>query len=111
MDDTETGALPPNHHGDHPGFSGFAGGLSALAILFNRREIARRVADLARVVAGDHVVDLGSGPGAAARVAAHRGAKVTGIEPAATMRRLARWTTRPGTEIDWVDAGAEVRCV
>jgi ubiquinone/menaquinone biosynthesis C-methylase UbiE len=37
------------------------------------------------------VLDIGCGPGAAARLAARRGAAVIGVDPSAVMLRFARW--------------------
>ncbi len=43
---------------------------------------------------GDRVVDIGCGPGGAARAAARAGAEDTGVDPAPVMLRLARAVTR-----------------
>jgi ubiquinone/menaquinone biosynthesis C-methylase UbiE len=99
--------LPPNHHGDLPGFSGIGGAVAGLTMLIRRGPLARRVADLAQVAEGDHVVDVGSGPGGAAREAARRGARVTGVEPADVMRRVAGWCTFGSPDIEWVEGVAE----
>src|SRR5689334_25191653 len=55
---------------------------------------ARVAAELGRVGPGDTVVDIGCGPGAAARHAAKLGATVMGIDPAPVMLRVARRLTR-----------------
>jgi ubiquinone/menaquinone biosynthesis C-methylase UbiE len=54
-------------------------------------------ADLAQVTAGDVVVDIGCGPGNAARLAKQRGAvEVIAVDPAPVMLRVARLLTRGG---------------
>jgi ubiquinone/menaquinone biosynthesis C-methylase UbiE len=55
---------------------------------------ARIVAGLSNLQPTDAVVDIGCGPGTAARHAARRGATVTGVDPAAVMLRIARLLTR-----------------
>lgn len=103
----DSAAMPVNHHGDHPGFAGVTGTLFGLVFLLTGRRNARLAADLARVSAADHVVDIGCGPGTAARTAARRGARVTGVDPAPTMLRLARVVTRRRAPITWAQGGAE----
>ncbi|MEO3759251.1 class I SAM-dependent methyltransferase [Mycobacterium sp. B14F4] len=88
--------LPVNHHADHPGFSGVTGSLFALVFLIVGRAKARLAVDVAAVSPGDTVVDIGCGPGEAVRQAARRGAKVTGVDPASAMLRIARLVTRGG---------------
>ncbi|MBV5244628.1 MULTISPECIES: class I SAM-dependent methyltransferase [Mycolicibacterium] len=97
---------PVNHHGDHPGFSGLTGQLCAVAFLLTGRETGRLAADLTAVSATDHVLDIGCGPGNACRIAAARGARVTGVDPSAAMLRVARIVTR-GASVTWVKGGAE----
>ena len=61
-------------------------------------------------LAGKTVLDIGCGPGTAALLAARHGIRVTGVDPAEPMLRLARLLTRlarPVGEIDWLRAGAE----
>lgn len=95
-----------NHHADHPGFSGISGYVAGLTMVLGRAPAGHLAADLTGLAAGDHVVDVGCGPGAAARVAAKRGAKVTAVDPAVVMLNLARWT--PGSDdVDWVEGVAE----
>ncbi|TFV54991.1 class I SAM-dependent methyltransferase [Mycobacterium sp. PS03-16] len=96
-----------NHHADQPGFAGPAGALFALVFLLTGRGNAHLAADVAGVAPGDHVVDVGCGPGTAARVAARRGARVTGVDPAAVMLRVARAVTRRSARITWAPGGAE----
>ena len=79
-----------NHHADHPGFAGVSGCLFGFAFLLTGGRTARLAADLADVTAADHVVDVGCGPGTAARTAARRGARVTGVDPAPSMLTVAR---------------------
>ncbi len=96
----------PNHHGDHAGFSGLSGLLVGLTLTIGREGDARLAARLGRVTAGDHVVDVGSGPGSAARHAAALGATVTGVDPATVMLRLARVLTR-SSRVTYVEGVAE----
>lgn len=97
----------PNHHGDHPGFSGIVGLLAGLTMIAGRGEVARLAVQLTRVAPGDRVVDLGCGPGVAAREAAGLGAAVTGVDPAAPMLALARRLTRRRFSITWIEGTAE----
>ncbi|MDA2893182.1 class I SAM-dependent methyltransferase [Mycolicibacterium sp. BiH015] len=99
--------LAVNHHADHPGFSGVTGSLFALVFLLTGRAGARLAADISGIGAADHVVDVGCGPGTAARVAAGRGARVTGVDPSAAMLRVARLVTRKRAGISWAAGGAE----
>lgn len=99
--------LAVNHHADHPGFSGVTGSLFALVFLLTGRAGARLAADISGIGAADHVVDVGCGPGTAARVAAGRGARVTGVDPSASMLRVARLVTRRRVGISWATGGAE----
>ncbi|BBY48277.1 SAM-dependent methyltransferase [Mycolicibacterium arabiense] len=97
---------PVNHHADHPGFAGIGGALCGLVFLLVGRANARLVVALARPAVGDHVVDVGCGPGTAARAAARRGARVTGVDPAETMLRLARAVTHR-QDVTWAEGSAE----
>ncbi len=99
--------LAVNHHADHPGFSGVSGSLFALVFLLTGRASAKLAADLTGVAAGDHVVDVGCGPGTAARMAAGNGARVTGVDPSASMLRIARAVTRRNAAISWAEGSAE----
>lgn len=102
-------ALAPNHHAHHPQFRGPFGYAAGLTMIVARGDDARLLADLANVDENDHVLDIGCGPGTAARAAARRGARVTGVDPAEPMLRLARLLTRlrPSGDLTWVKAGAE----
>ena len=97
---------PVNHHADHPGFAGIGGAVCGLVFLLVGRANARLAVALARPAVGDHVVDVGCGPGTAARAAARRGARVTGVDPAETMLRLARAVTRR-RDVTWAEGSAE----
>jgi len=99
-------ALPVNHHADHPGFSGLTGAIVGVILLWMGRANARLAAEITDVSAGDRVVDVGCGPGGAAREAAKRGARATGVDPASVMLRLARTFTR-GAGVEWVAGTAE----
>lgn len=97
----------PNHHAHHPPFTGVRGLVAGLTMLVGGRANARLVADLASVGPNDHVVDLGCGPGNAARQAARRGAAVTAVDPAAVMLAIARRVGRDRSRITWQEATAE----
>jgi ubiquinone/menaquinone biosynthesis C-methylase UbiE len=102
-----TSPLPPNHHASHPGFSGPTGLLAGLTMIPGRAVVARLAADLPDVASGDHVVDVGCGPGTAVREATRRGARATGVDPAAVMLRLARLLTRDAGGVAWLEGAAE----
>ncbi len=103
---TETQAQP-NHHGDHPGFAGVTGLIAALTMAFGRQGDARLAVHLSGMRAGDTVVDIGCGPGVAARYAARQGATVTGVDPAPVMLRVARLRTRRQAKVRYVEGAAE----
>lgn len=87
--------LPPNHHADHPGFSGVAGLIAALTFTVGRTGDADLAIRLTGTGAGDDVVDVGCGAGVAVRRAAARGAStVVGVDPSTEMLRVARATVR-----------------
>jgi ubiquinone/menaquinone biosynthesis C-methylase UbiE len=96
-----------NHHADHAGFAGVVGLVAALGMLVMGRGYARLAVDLASVSDADRVVDIGCGPGAAARGAAQRGATVVGVDPAPMMLRLAGAVTRGQPNITWSQGTAE----
>ncbi|MEE6166223.1 MULTISPECIES: class I SAM-dependent methyltransferase [unclassified Mycolicibacterium] len=96
-----------NHHADHPGFSGLAGVLCGLLFLVVGRAKARLATDIAQVSPADHVVDVGCGPGTAARLAARRGARVTGVDPSTAMLRVASVITPKRAAITWSEGTAE----
>jgi ubiquinone/menaquinone biosynthesis C-methylase UbiE len=96
-----------NHHADHPGFGGVIGVITALGILATGARNARLAVEHAAVSDTDRVVDIGCGPGNAARAAARRGARVIGVDPSPVMLRLARAATRGQPNITWSQGGAE----
>ncbi len=98
--------LAPNHHGDHAGFAGLSGWVAALSMRIGRSGDAQLAIDLTALAPGEHVLDIGCGPGVAARVAAARGAVVTGVDPADVMLRVARRDDRHGAVI-WKRGAAE----
>jgi ubiquinone/menaquinone biosynthesis C-methylase UbiE len=103
----DEGLAAPNHHAAHPGFSGAAGLLAAVSFLAGRDRAARLAIELAGLGAGDRLVDVGCGPGVAARRARAIGAEVIGVDPAPVMLRVGRlrWGARSG--IDWRIGSAE----
>jgi ubiquinone/menaquinone biosynthesis C-methylase UbiE len=105
MTDSPTPAV--NHHADHPGFGGVIGLVAALGMLVMGRDYARLASDLASVSEADRVVDIGCGPGGAARAAAQRGAAVVGVDPSPMMLRLAGAVTRGRPNITWSQGTAE----
>jgi len=105
MDDSTT--LVPNHHGHHPGFAGLSGLLAAISFTRGRDGDAALAIRLADVQAGDRVVDIGSGPGVAARAAARLGAEVVAVDPSAMMLRVGRVANRaPGLRYEIGAAGS-----
>ena len=83
-------APAPNHHADYPGFAGVGGLLAALTFTVGRAADADLAIRLTGTGPGDHVVDVGCGPGVAVRRAAASAASVVGIDPAPVMLRVAR---------------------
>jgi ubiquinone/menaquinone biosynthesis C-methylase UbiE len=102
-----TTSAAPNHHADHPGFAGLTGALVGLILLMMGRRNAKLAVNTTSVSDTDHVLDIGCGPGGAARAAASRGARVTGVDPASVMLRLARAFTRKPARITWAEGTAE----
>jgi ubiquinone/menaquinone biosynthesis C-methylase UbiE len=97
----------PNHHANHPGFSGPSGLLAAASFLFGRDRAAHLAIELSGLQSGDRLVDVGCGPGVAVRRARAIGAEAIGVDPARVMLRVARlrWRSDPG--IDWRIGTAE----
>jgi len=83
--------------------------VTALSMTVGRGAAARVVADLAQPRPGDTLVDVGCGPGAAAREARRRGAAVIGVDPDPLMLGLARKISavRKSADISWVQGRAE----
>jgi ubiquinone/menaquinone biosynthesis C-methylase UbiE len=96
----------PNHHAHHRGFSGLTGALAALTMTVGRRGDARLAARLTNIGPGDFLVDVGCGPGTAARNAASDGARVVGVDPAEMMLRIGRLVTRSPL-VTFVEGAAE----
>ena len=67
--------------------------LTAISMTIGRVPAARAVAALAGLSPQDRLIDIGCGPGTAARTAARQCADVTGIDPAPEMLRLGRLIT------------------
>src|SRR6266700_2733775 len=86
--------LAPNHHADHRGFSGLSGLVAAITFTRGRDPDATLAIRLAELSAGDRLVDIGSGPGVAARRAASLGAEVVAVDPATVMLRVGRVANR-----------------
>ena len=85
-------------------------GLYALSMLLCRGAMARTIADLAGLSTDDVVVDVGCGPGAAARRARREGAVLAvGVDPSPEMLRLARRLTslRRMDGVDFLEGSAE----
>jgi ubiquinone/menaquinone biosynthesis C-methylase UbiE len=86
--------IAPNHHADHPGFAGLSGLVAAIGFTRRRAPDAALAIRLAELTAGDRLVDVGSGPGVAARRAALLGAEVVAVDPALVMVRVGRLANR-----------------
>ena len=97
--------LPPNHHAHHSGFSGWEG-LKAAVRFLKVSSDAAVACDLTDVRSGDHVVDIGSGPGVAVRQAVDRGATATAVDPAQVMLDVGR-KRNDHANIDWRTGTAE----
>ncbi len=104
---TDTDHLPPNHHADYPGFAGVSGLLAALSMSRGRADDAELAVRLTGLGPDEHLVDVGCGPGRAARVAATHGASVVGVDPARIMLRVARLLTPRAVGITWRTGAAE----
>ncbi len=83
--------------------------VTALSMMVGRGAAARIIAELAEVAPGDQVVDIGCGPGTAAREAARRGATATGVDPSPVMLNLARRISRLRRvhDVVWLEGTAE----
>jgi len=93
---------------EHERFQGVSGLVLGATMLVGRGSLGRLVAGLAGVGPGDRVLDVGCGPGGAAREAARRGATVTGVDPAPIMLQLGRYLSvgRSGRNIEFVPGTA-----
>ena len=99
--------LVPNHHAHYPGFSGVAGLLAALSMVAGRGGDAQLAVQLSGAGTGDAIVDIGCGPGVAARYTARLGASVTAVDPAPVMLRVARLLTLHSRRVRYVEGAAE----
>src|SRR4051812_11339487 len=97
----------PNHHHDHPTFSGFSGLLAGLSMVAGRGDHAHLAVELGDLRRDDRLVDIGCGPGSIARHAARLGVTVTGVDPAPVMLRVARALTKRSLSVDYVEGTAE----
>ncbi|MCW2649112.1 MAG: methylase involved in ubiquinone/menaquinone biosynthesis [Mycobacterium sp.] len=104
---TMPSAQPVNHHADNRRFGGFTGLVAGLAMLVTGPGTARLAVEMSSMSGADLVVDIGCGPGSAVREAARMGTRVTGLDPAPVMLRLARTLTRDRPEISWALGAAE----
>lgn len=80
--------------------------MAGLTMVVGRGALFRLACELTGVGREDRVVDVGCGPGGAARHAARRGARVTGVDPAPVMLGLARILTRR-SGVTWLEGTAE----
>lgn len=103
----ETADVIPNHHFDHPGFSGWSGLVAALGFLKGRDDSAQVAIDVSGLRSGDRVVDIGCGPGVAVQMAHDLGAEVVGVDPAKIMLRVAKLKWRKQAEVSWKIGTAE----
>lgn len=80
----------PNHHAHFRRFTGAFGLVGSVGMLLHNDDRGPIALEVAAVQPGEALVDVGCGPGNAARLAAKRGAKVIGVDPAPAMLRLGR---------------------
>jgi ubiquinone/menaquinone biosynthesis C-methylase UbiE len=97
----------PNHHADYGDFAGLSGVVAAASMVVGRDEDARVALRCSAVEPGDSVIDVGCGPGVAARHAARFGATVVGVDPAPVMLRVARLLTWPRSAVCYLAGRAE----
>src|SRR4051794_22432543 len=97
----------PNHHAHHAGFSGPMGLLGALTMAVGREGDARLAIQLTGLTEGDRLVDIGCGPGVAARAAARAGATVTAVDPAPVMLTVGRRLVPTSLGVSFVEGAAE----
>jgi ubiquinone/menaquinone biosynthesis C-methylase UbiE len=93
----------------HPTHGVLFGTLCALSMTLGRGAMARAVAELAGLSGTDVVVDVGCGPGTAARRARRTVGQVVGVDPSPQMLRLGRVLTaaRRLDAIAYVEGTAE----
>jgi ubiquinone/menaquinone biosynthesis C-methylase UbiE len=96
----------PNHHAHYGSFAGLRGLLAALTMVPGREPTARLAAQLTGLSPQDRLVDVGCGPGSAARHAARQGSAVTGVDPAPVMLAVARLLPVRGL-VTWREGTAE----
>ena len=103
--------LPPNHHGDdNAKYDGVMGYKAALKMAVGRGGDGELVTKMAQVKPTDQVLDIGCGPGTAARIAAATGAGVTAIDPAIAMLNVGRLISRvrpTAGSISWIEGSCE----
>jgi ubiquinone/menaquinone biosynthesis C-methylase UbiE len=104
---TDPQGTAPNHHAHHPGFSGPKGLALGVLMAAKHRARGRLAVRLMGVGPGDTVVDVGSGPGGAVRLAARAGATAIGVEPSSVMRRIAKALSLRQRGARWLDGAAE----
>jgi ubiquinone/menaquinone biosynthesis C-methylase UbiE len=97
----------PNHHADYPPFQGVGGALAGLSMLIANRDRVSLAIELSTLSGTDRVVDVGCGPGTAARAGARCGAQIIGVDPAPSMLSIARRVTRRTDAIVWRQGTAE----
>jgi ubiquinone/menaquinone biosynthesis C-methylase UbiE len=90
-------------HGLHGSLDGPLGTMAGLTMVWGRRKLVDWLVDAAAIRPGTALVDVGCGPGSAARAAARRGADVIGIDPSSSMLKLATRFTSPGlrAKVHW----------
>lgn len=87
VDDTSAGSKRPHRT------TGAFELLTAASMTVGRAASSRAIVDLANPGPHDRALDIGCGPGAAARMAANRCEAVTAVDPGRWMLRLGRWIT------------------
>ena len=75
-------------------------------MVFGRSDATALAVRLSSPIVTDHLVDIGCGPGSAARTVARQVALVTGVDPATVMLRFARAIPSP-RNARWIHADVE----
>jgi ubiquinone/menaquinone biosynthesis C-methylase UbiE len=107
---SRTAHTAPSHtRGLHGSLDGPIGTLAGLTMVWGRRKLVDWLVETAAITPATTLVDVGCGPGSAARAAARRGAAVTGIDPSPSMLALARRFTSRGlrAKVQWQLGTAE----